>query len=172
VNTALEWALIMLAAVGIAIVVRAFLFEPFYIPSESMVPTLEVGDRVLVNRLSYRLHDVNRGDIVVFEAPPEERTPEIRDFVKRVIGLPGDTIEVRENDGVYINGQRLEEPYLRPGTPLKDFGPVTVGPDMLFVMGDNRGESKDSREFGAIPESSVVGRVFIRYFPLGRFGFL
>jgi signal peptidase I len=169
---ALEWALIIIAAVGIAALVRAFLFQPFYIPSESMVPTLQVGDKVLVNQMSYRLHGIRRGDIVVFNAPESERTPEVQDFVKRVIALPGETIQGKAGDGVYINGRKLEEPYLPEGTIQKDFGPVTVPAGQIFVMGDNRPESKDSTVFGPIPESSVVGRVFLRYWPPGRAGVL
>lgn len=171
VNVALEWALIIIAAVGIAVLVRAFLFEPFFIPSESMVPTLKIGDKVLVNQMSYRLHDIHRGDIVVFEAPPGEQTPGVKDFVKRVVGLPGETIQEKAGDGVYINGKKLEEPYLPEGTVFKDYGPITIPKGQIFVMGDNRAESKDSTVFGPIPESSVVGRVFLCYWPLGRFGF-
>lgn len=169
--SALEWLLIVGIAVGVAVVVRTFVFGNFYIPSESMVPTLEVGDKVLVNKLSYRLHDIRRGDIVVFEAPPGEATPQIHDLVKRVVGLPGDTVQGKEGDGVYVNGKRLNEPYLAKGITTKDFGPVSVPKGQLFVMGDNRFESKDSTIFGPIQESSVVGRAFVRYWPLGRFGF-
>ncbi|MFZ4516682.1 MAG: signal peptidase I [Acidimicrobiia bacterium] len=167
----LEWVLILAVAISVAFVVRTYLIGNFYIPSESMVPTLQVGDKVLVNKMSYRLHDVRRGDIVVFEAPPGEATEQIQDLVKRVIGLPGDTIQGKQGDGVYINGKRLDEPYLPKGVTTKDFGPVTVPPGQLFMMGDNRFESKDSTFFGPIKEDSIVGRVFVLYWPFGHFQF-
>jgi signal peptidase I len=169
---ALEWILIIGIAIGVAVVVRVFLFQPFYIPSASMVPTLEIGDKVLVNKLSYKFHAIHRGDIVVFSAPPGEATPEVKDLVKRVIGLSGDTVQGKADDGIYINGRRLEEPYLPEGITTKDFGPVQVPNGKLFVMGDNRMESKDSTVFGPVEANSVVGRVFLRYWPLSRFGTL
>lgn len=172
VRSVIEWVFIVVVAVSVALLVRWLLFQPFFIPSESMVPTLKVGDRVLVNLLGYKLHDIHRGDIIVFKAPPGEATPEVKDLVKRVIGLPGDTVQGKQGDGVYINGRKLEEPYLPAGITSKDFGPVTVPPDELFVMGDNRFESKDSTYFGPIKKSSVIGRAFLRFWPLGRFGVL
>ena len=178
-----EWVVLIGSALVIALLIKTFLFQAFYIPSESMRPTLNVGDRVLVNKMSYRLHDVNRGDIVVFETPPnaDDANGTIKDLVKRVIGLPGETIETREGV-VYINGQQLEEPYLTngvktcapnssPGT-CADFGPEVIGADHVFVMGDNRAASKDSRVFKGIEESSIVGRVFVRIWPLNDLGFL
>jgi signal peptidase I len=182
-RTVIEWVVLVVAAIGIALLIKTFLFQAFYIPSESMRPTLNVGDRVLVNKMSYRLHDVNRGDIVVFETPPnaEDANGRIKDLVKRVIALPGETIETR--DGVvHVNGRQLEEPYLRngvktcapnssPGT-CADVEPTAIPSDHVFVMGDNRGASKDARSFGAIEESSIVGRVFVRIWPLNDLGFL
>jgi signal peptidase I len=178
-----EWVVLIGSALVIALLIKTFLFQAFYIPSESMRPTLNVGDRVLVNKMSYRLHDVNRGDIVVFETPPnaEDANGRIKDLVKRVIALPGETIETR--DGVvHVNGRQLEEPYLRngvktcapnssPGT-CADVEPTVIPSDHVFVMGDNRGASKDGRSFGAIEESSIVGRVFVRIWPLNDLGFL
>jgi signal peptidase I len=178
-----EWVVLIGSALVIALLIKTFLFQAFYIPSESMRPTLNVGDRVLVNKMSYRLHDVNRGDIVVFETPPntEDANGRIKDLVKRVIALPGETIETR--DGVvYINGRQLEEPYLQDGVrtcaPNTDaaacanYGPRVIPSDQVFVMGDNRGASKDGRSFGPIEESSIVGRVFVRIWPLTDIGFL
>jgi signal peptidase I len=178
-----EWVVLIGSALVIALLIKTFLFQAFYIPSESMRPTLNVGDRVLVNKMSYRLHDVNRGDIVVFETPPnaDDANGTIKDLVKRVIALPGETIEAR--DGVvYINGRQLEEPYLSngvrtcapnssPGT-CANFGPEEIPSDHVFVMGDNRAASKDSRVFHPIEESSIVGRVFVRIWPLNDLGFL
>jgi signal peptidase I len=178
-----EWVVLIGSALVIALLIKTFLFQAFYIPSESMRPTLNVGDRVLVNKMSYRLHDVNRGDIVVFETPPnaDDANGTIKDLVKRVVALPGETIETREGV-VYINGRQLEEPYLTNGVKTcelnsnapacPNYGPRVVESDHVFVMGDNRRESKDSRSFGPIEESSIVGRVFVRIWPLTDLGFL
>jgi signal peptidase I len=159
-----EWAAIVLVALLVAFLVKTFLFQPFYIPSESMVPSLEVNDRVLVNKLSYKLHDVNRGDIVVFERPPGPVASSIKDLIKRAVGLPGETIEGR-TDGVYVNGKRIKEDYLPDGMTTTPFGPVTLGKDQVFVMGDNRTFSQDSRFFGPIDEDLIEGRAFFRFWP-------
>ena len=179
----IEWAILIGSALVIALVIKTFLFQAFYIPSESMKPTLNVGDRVLVNKLSYRVHDVNRGDIVVFETPPKAKDANgtIKDLVKRVVGLPGETVETHSGI-LFVNGRQLEEPYLRngvktcalnsdPGT-CGDVPSTTVPSGDVFVMGDNRSASKDSRAFGAITESSIVGRVFVRIWPVNDLGFL
>ncbi|GMU78570.1 MAG: putative signal peptidase I [Acidimicrobiia bacterium] len=168
----IEWGILIAAALVIAFLIKTFLFQAFYIPSESMVPTLKVGDRVLVNKLSYDLHDVNRGDIVVFKAPPEARSDGIEDLVKRVIGLPGDTVEAREDGHVYVNGRRLREPYLVDGMRTTNLEPTKVPAGHMFVMGDNRVASKDSRVFGPVKESAIVGRVFVRIWPPGSIGLL
>jgi signal peptidase I len=183
----IEWAILIGSALVIAILIKTFLFQAFYIPSESMKPTLNVGDRVLVNKLSYKVHDVNRGDIVVFETPPraKDANSEINDLVKRVIGLPGDTVEFREGQ-VFVNGRLLSEPYVhgQATKPLDKNVPVGCGappdgqpgcvipPNELLVLGDNRPASKDSRFFGPIKESLIVGRVFVRIWPLNDLGFL
>lgn len=166
-----EWIVLIAAALGIALLIKTFLFQAFYIPSESMAPTLEKNDRVLVNKLSYRLHDVNRGDIVVFKAPEGQETAGVEDLVKRVVGLPGETVEGRDG-AIYIDGNLLEEPYLSDGTASQDFEPETVPPDHFFVLGDNRQNSKDSTYFGAIAGSAIVGRVFVKIWPPGKVGFL
>jgi signal peptidase I len=184
----IEWVVLIAAALAIAFVIKTFLFQAFYIPSASMEPTLNIHDRVLVNKLSYDFHDVHRGDIVVFKAPPGERTSGIDDLVKRVIGLPGETVTERADGGVYINGRRLREPYLptkdtatRPevsdvppgcGKPADGSPGCVVPPGRVFVLGDNRTQSKDARTFGPIPESSIVGRVFLRIWPLDALSFL
>jgi signal peptidase I len=179
----LEWAILIGGALVIALVIKTFLFQAFYIPSESMRPTLNVGDRVLVNKLSYRAHDVNRGDIVVFETPPKAKDAngKIKDLVKRVIGLPGETLETH-NGVVFINGRQLDEPYLRNGVKTcalsssagtcADIGATAIPADHVFVMGDNRTASKDSRSFQPIAEDSIVGRVFVRIWPVTDLGFL
>ncbi|MFZ6002556.1 MAG: signal peptidase I [Actinomycetota bacterium] len=180
VRSMVEWIAVIVGALVVALVVKTFLFQAFYIPSASMEPTLERGDRVLVNKLSYDLHDVNRGDVVVFELPPESIGPDgIKDLIKRVIGLPGDTIETRDG-AVYVNGRRLDEPYLAEGTRTGDSGsgnnpPIekqVVPDDTVFVMGDNRSNSHDSRyaDRGPIPIDSIVGRAFVIVWPPGKIG--
>jgi signal peptidase I len=167
---AIEWIAFVAVALIIALLIKTFLFQAFYIPSESMVPTLKIHDRVLVNKLSYKMHSVHRGDIVVFTKPPREAS-DIKDLVKRVIGLPGETVEGR-NGHVYINGKLLEEPYLPAGTVTETFAATPIPSNSVWVMGDNRQNSADSHVFGPIRESSIVGRVFVRIWPLSRLGFL
>jgi len=182
VRSLVEWVAVIVGALVVALVVKTFLFQAFFIPSASMEPTLEEGDRVLVNKLSYDLHDIRRGDVVVFELPEDKVGPDgIKDLIKRVIGLPGDVIETR--DGVvYVNDRRLEEPYLPEGTltgdPSNGNNPAierqTVPEGTIFVMGDNRANSHDSRyaDRGPIPIDSVVGRAFVLVWPLGEVGSL
>ena len=167
-RTILEWAGVIAGGIVIALLVEAFLIQAFWIPSPSMLPTLEIGDRVLVNKLSYRLHEVNRGDVVVFERPPGASTGEdgeVEDLIKRVIAIEGDTIEAREGR-VFVNGEQLEEDYLDPGTPTNNLPLQTIPPDEVFVMGDNRTNSEDSRVFGSITEDDIVGRAFVRVLPI------
>ena len=181
---AIEWVVLIAAALLIAFLIKTFLFQAFYIPSGSMEPTLKIGDRVLVNKLSYDFHDVHRGDIIVFKAPPLAQSGNIQDLVKRVIGLPGETVTTRADGNVYINGRRLNEPYLPKDTPtdMSDVppgcghpaaGPGCVVPaGRILVLGDNRTESKDGRVFGPITESSIIGRVFVRIWPISAISFL
>lgn len=173
-RTLVEWAAVIGCGVLIALAAQAFLVQAFWIPSPSMAPTLEVGDRVLVNKLSYRTHDVNRGDLVVFERPPQASTGadgEIKDLIKRVVAVGGDTIEGR--DGVvYVNGERIDEPYLVPGTPTENLDRQEIPDGHVFVMGDNRLNSEDSRVFGAIDEDTIVGRAFVKVLPLTDLGWL
>ena len=149
----IEWAVVIGGAVLLAIIVKLFLVQAFYIPSASMYPTLQKSDRVLVNKLSYHLHDPNRGDIVVFERPPSATASDIPDLIKRVVGLPGEEIVI-EGDHVYVDGEMLEESYLPVGTitstedsPYKcqRDDPCVVPDGDLWVMGDNREDSNDSR---------------------------
>jgi signal peptidase I len=188
-----ELPLLLGVAFIIAFLVKTFVAQAFFIPSESMVHTLEVGDRVLVSRVSYQLHEPHRGDIVVFTSPFETqgksdgrslpsrivhtvlesvglRQPSTEDFIKRVIGLPGETVEGKSGK-IYINGRELVEPYLAE-EPLGDFPPKTIPKDQLWVMGDNRNRSSDSRVFGPIRESKIVGRAILRIWPVNRLGFL
>lgn len=169
-RTVVEWALIIGGALLAALVIKTFLFQAFYIPSESMLPTLEKNDRVLVNKLSYRLHDVNRGDVIVFERPPNEAGV-IKDLIKRVVGLPGETVEGKDGR-VFVDGKALAEPYLPSATTTGTFGPETIPADHIWVMGDNRPNSGDSRVFGSISTTSVVGRAFVRVWPPNALGLL
>ena len=169
-----EWLIIIAVAVGVAVLMRVFVVQTFYVPSTSMSPPLQVGDRILVNKLAYPLHGVHRGDIIVFRRPPAENcgTP-VSDLVKRVIGLPGETISDR-NGTVYINGKPLAEPWLPkndPNTYTPSFKPVHIGPNSYFVMGDNRTVSCDSRYWGTVNGSLIVGKVEMRIWPLDRIGF-
>jgi signal peptidase I len=169
-----EWLIVVGAALLVALIVRVFLFQAFFIPSESMTPTLEKHDRVIVNKLSYKLHDVHRGDIIVFKTPPGQDDG-VNDLVKRVIGLPGETVEFRDGS-VFVNGKQLDEHYLPDGTVTAPTcgvaTSVTVPAGHYWVMGDNRTQSKDSRCFGAIPKGDIVGRAFFRFWPLSRIGIL
>ena len=173
-RTILEWAAVIAGGIVIALVVEAFLVQAFWIPSPSMVPTLEVGDRVLVNKLAYKLHDVHRGDVVVFERPPEARNgsdSEIKDLIKRVVAVGGDTLEGRDGR-VYVNGELIEEPYLEPGTRTEGLPLQTIPEGQVFVMGDNRENSEDSRIFGPIDEDTIVGRAFVKVLPITDLGWL
>jgi signal peptidase I len=166
-----EWLILVAASLAVALVVRGFLIQAFYIPSESMVPTLVKNDRVLVNKLSYKLHDVHRGDIVVFKAPEGAATAQVKDLIKRVVGLPGETIEGR-NGSIFIDSKPLDEPYLPPDVRSRDFPPEKIPPNKIYVLGDNRQDSRDSTFFHAIDESAIVGRAFVKIWPLNDLGLL
>ena len=189
----LELPRLALAALVVTLIVKALLAQAFYIPSDSMVPQLEQHDRVVVSRTAYRLHDPNRGDIIVFpspNAPPEDHnlvdgvvddvldTLAIgdrgdRELIKRIVGLPGEVIEARDGS-VLIDGRVLHEPYLPEGLRTDDFGPITVPAGEVFVMGDNRPNSHDSRfsDMGTIEIDSIVGRAIARVWPPSRTAFL
>jgi signal peptidase I len=162
----LDWIIVVGIALTVAVVVRTFVLGHYYVDGMSMYSTLENGDRVFVNKLSYRLHDPNRGDVVVlhqFSGSSE------RDLIKRVIALPGETIEVRSCQ-VFIDGRLLVEPYLdpavvTPGNCGGDYAASTVPEGHVFVMGDNRPGSQDSRALGPIPEKDLVGRAFVVFWP-------
>jgi signal peptidase I len=168
---ALEWPVLIVFAVLSAFLIRQYVVQTFYIPSASMHETLLEGDRVLVNKVGYHLHDIHRGDVVVFRKPPNLNVNE-DDLIKRVIGLPGETVEGRDGK-VYVNGAPLQEPYVEPlchGTG--EFPKVTVPAGKLWVMGDNRCNSSDSRVFGPIDQHLVVGRAFVLAWPLDRVAWL
>ena len=159
----------VLLAFILALFIRAYIVEARMIPSGSMLPTIQQADRVLVNKLVYDFRDPQRGDIVVFQAPVN--TGESQDFIKRVIGLPGETVEITEGV-VYVNGEAIEEDYLMEA-PDYEFGPVKVPSDSLFVLGDNRNSSYDSHLWNAwLDINKVKGEAFLRYWPPNRIGAL
>lgn len=162
----IEWAVVIIAALLTATILRAAVVQAFSIPSISMEKTLLVGDRVLVNKLNKKAH---RGDVVVFERPPGEQAAAIKDLIKRVIGLPGETVSAHDGH-IFINDKQLDEPYLEPGTNTIMDGEVTVPKGYVFVMGDNRGSSRDSRFFGPIKQSTIIGHAYVRVWPPGRIG--
>jgi signal peptidase I len=185
-----ELAVLIVIAFGVAVLVKTLLVQPFYIPSTSMVPTIEVNDRVLVNKLAFRVGEPRRGDVVVFlnpydfgnleESVPEAvvrhileaigvRTAHADDFIKRIVALERDVIEIHDNE-LLINGEPVDEPYLNPGSVMPDRPAETVPPGHVFVMGDNRTGSQDSRIFGPIPVEDLVGRAFVTIWPIDRWG--
>ncbi len=187
----IEFPLLVGVALLVAILIKTFLFQAFYIPSGSMEDTLQVNDRVLVNKLAYQIGDIARGDVIVFDDPrggfgqTDESVVDSAlrnlfesiglaaprsEFIKRVIGLPGEVVEGRDGR-VYVDGAPIDEPYLKePTRPIAAFGPIAVPSDALFVMGDNRAESQDSRVFGPIPTEDVVGKAFVIIWPPSRWG--
>jgi signal peptidase I len=157
----------VLALALVFLVLRPFVMQAFYIPSESMRSTLEVGDRILVNKLSYRFGSPQRGDVVVFAAPPAA-SPEGKEFIKRVVGLPGDTVAV-EDGQLVVNGVPQREPYLDEPISYEQ-APVTVPPGSYWVLGDNRNESNDSHLWGPLAGCRIVGRAALRFWPPFRVG--
>jgi signal peptidase I len=167
----IEWAVVLVVAILVAVGIRTFVVQTFFIPSASMEPTLMIGDRILVDKVSYHLHAVHRGDIVVFATPPgEDAGPNVKDLVKRVIGLPGETISSAGGQ-VVINGTPLKEPWLVAGTVTTGITTQKIPAGEYFVMGDNRSDSQDSRFFGPIHRSLIVGRVVVKIWPLTSFHF-
>ncbi|MGE5550724.1 MAG: signal peptidase I [Bacteroidota bacterium] len=165
---------VIIPAVLIFLVVRTFFFESRWVPSPSMVPTIEERDRFLENKLVYRFRTPRRGEIVVFHPPAAALVGSVRkdDFVKRVIGLPGETIDIRDGR-VYINGKLLPEPYVpEDEMDYLDFGPFSVPEGHLFMLGDNRRQSRDSRYWGYLPLKNVDGKAMWRFWPLNRISIL
>ncbi|AFZ59530.1 signal peptidase I [Anabaena cylindrica FACHB-243] len=160
-------------ALTLALLIRTFIAEPRLIPSESMYPTLHTGDRLVVEKVSYRFHPPKTGDIVVFKSPPElqRRGYEANQaFIKRVIGMPGEVISVAKGK-VYLDGQPLQEEYIAE-PPNQPFAPVTVPENEFFVMGDNRNDSNDSRYWGFLPQKNLIGRATFRFWPFDRIGLI
>lgn len=177
-NETWEWLKALLIAFGLAAIIRVFLFTPIVVDGESMMPTLEDGDKMIVSKIAYTIGAPKRFDVIVFHAP------EGKDYIKRIIGLPGDQIEYRD-DVLYVNGEAVEEPYLDQykaeliGMPLTgDFtleeiiGEDLVPENHVFVLGDNRRESKDSRRIGVIPIDKIIGDTKFVFWPMKDFGFI
>jgi signal peptidase I len=160
-----EWIHAVLFAIILSVVVRLFVFEPFNVSGPSMEDTMHTGDLVLVNKLIYKIREPRRGEVIVFHAT------EKKDYIKRVIALPGETVEAKNNQ-ILINGQIIQEPYISEDIRTMDFKQWTVPPGEVFVLGDNRLDSRDSREFGPIKTSQIVGRAELIYWPLDEFKFL
>lgn len=159
---------VLVPALIIFLVVRTFLFEVRVVPSGSMVPTIMENDRFIVEKVSLRFREPRRGEVLVFKPPAgaQFRT----DYIKRVIGLPGETVEVRAGT-ILIDGKPLEEPYILPDYRAQsDFGPVKVPGRSLFMMGDNRNYSEDSRYWGFLPYRNIKARAVFRIWPLSRIG--
>lgn len=179
VRSVVEWVGVIACGVVVALVAQMFLVQAFYIPSESMVPTLNEQDRVLVNKLAYKAHDVHRGDVIVFDRPEGAANgdDDIKDLIKRVIAIGGDTIECHESN-VYVNGERVSEAYVAEGASpcggvnTCDLRRQEIPDDSVFVMGDNRDNSSDSRCFGPIAEDTIVGRAVVKLLPLRDVGWL
>ena len=183
--------MIVAVALGLALGIQAFLVKPFRIPSESMVPTLQIGQRVLVDRVSFRFGDPDRGDVVVFkppagadanmcgvERPSDKACPSATDersdtnFIKRIVAEPGDRLRVVEGR-VFLNGREQPEPFTNPSAdcPICNLPEeITIPADHFFMMGDNRGASADSREWGPVPEEWIIGNAFFTYWPPNRIG--
>jgi signal peptidase I len=191
-NSLLELVVIVAVAIGLALLIQAFLVKPYRIPSESMEPTLDVGQRVLVSRFNYHLSDPDRGDIVVFHPPkgassnicgapkPEDQacarpTPEHDsvNFIKRIVAVGGDTLSIRQGHAI-VNGVRQKDGFTHPCAPgTCNFPrPIKIPPGLFFMMGDNRGASDDSRFWGPVPEKWIIGQGFATYWPPDRWGIL
>ena len=186
----MELPILLVVALAVAVIIKTFLVQPFYVPSESMLPTIEVNDRVMISKLNYQFADPQRGDIVVFTSPFNDdidnesffgsvvrhvleaigiRTASADDLIKRVVAVGGDTVEVR-GGYLFINGLQVNEPYLESPGLMPEFAAIVVPADNVFVMGDNRSVSYDSRKFGPIPEADLLGEAVVRIWPLSRLG--
>lgn len=170
-NPLVEIVKTLVSAGILAFGIRTFVAEARYIPSSSMEPTLEINDRLIIEKVSYRLHSPKRGDVVVFSPTETLKAQDFKDaFIKRVIGLPGDTVEVKQGK-VFVNGKALTEDYIE-APPDYQFTPVKVPEDQYWVLGDNRNNSYDSHYWGFVPRQNLIGRAMVRFWPLNRLGSL
>ena len=185
-RSVLDWVLTIAIAIGVVLAIKAWVVNPYRIPSSSMEPTLHcakpadgcrasLSDRVLANRFIYHFKDPARSDVIVFKTPPAAEKCQFgtgggSTFVKRIVGLPGEKIR-GQNGFVYINGKKLDEPYLDGVRDRRDFPEQQIPDDSYFMMGDNRGQSCDSRDWGTVPRGNIIGEVFAVYWPPRRIGF-
>jgi len=167
-RTIMEWAILIVIAWVLSFGIRTFIVDTRIVPTGSMLPTIQLQDRLIFDKVFYKSKPLQRGDIIMFTAP--EGSGEKDDLVKRIIGLPGETLEVKEGK-VWINGEPIEEPYLMEA-PEYEYGPIAIPEGSYIVFGDNRNNSKDSHVWGFITEDKIKGKVLLRYWPLDRFGFL
>lgn len=164
----------LIAFVLVFLLIRPLVVQAFFIPSGSMHPTLVEGDRILVNKFIYRLNSPHPGDVIVFQAPPKA-SPDQKDFIKRLIGEPGDRILIRRGIGVTRNGSLLTEPYIAEVVDYdfpEDGRPFVVPKGTYFVMGDNRNDSNDSHKWGSLPADRVIGKAVVTFWPFGRIGLI
>ncbi|TSB44794.1 signal peptidase I [Alkalicoccobacillus porphyridii] len=166
----LGWVKAIVIAILLAVIIRTFLFTSYEVRGESMLPTAHEGELFIVNKINYQFSEPNHDDLIVFHANPNE------DYIKRVIGLPGDTVKV-EDDVLYINDEPIDEPYLEEAkqgfaTFTDNFDPVEVPDGHVFVMGDNRPSSLDSRRIGTVSEDQIVGKVDLRFWPISEFNYM
>jgi signal peptidase I len=162
------WTRDLLLAIGLAMVIIVFLYQPVKVEGTSMAPLLTDQERIFINKFVYRFEPIERGDVVVFWYPLDRS----KSFIKRVVGLPGETVEIRQGR-VYVGGQRLEEPYVPSQfTDASTYGPVRVPPDEYFLMGDHRASSNDSRVFGPVPSRYIYGKAVFAYWPMDHFGLI
>jgi signal peptidase I len=175
----IEWAAIIVIAVLVSFLMRTFAFQTFYIPSGSMEPTLQIGDRIIVNKLSVTFGTINVGDVVVFKAPPAENCGEpVTDLVKRVIGIPGDSLKSKgntiylKNASQHVGWHALREKWTHTEPLGQAITPITLKKNQYFMMGDNHSDSCDSRMWGPVPRSDIIGKAFVRIWPFSRIGFI
>ncbi len=175
-RTVVEWVVVLAVALGIALLVRTYVIQTYFIPSVSMEPTLQVGDHILVLKAAYRFTSPATGDVIVFKAPPQEhqscQDPQVQDLVKRIIGLPGQTISSgtgAARNTIYINGKPLAQPWQHTAQIGSAIRTQVIAPNHYFVMGDNRPESCDSRVWGTVPRSDIIGKAVLIFWPLSRF---
>ena len=168
---AFEWLCVIALALVLALAVRTFVIQTFYIPSGSMEPTLNVGDRILVFKLAYDFSSPAIGDVIVFKAPPTEHCgdPSVTDLVKRIVGLPGETIWSERNT-IILNGKPLRQDWPHYRLLLTPITRQKIAPNHYFMMGDNHPESCDSRDWGTLPRSDIIGKVVLKIWPLSQFG--
>ena len=162
-----EMVEVIVTALVLAFLIKTFVVGNFWIPSESMVPTIEVNDKVIVTNFSYWFEGPKLGDVIVFRYPLDTK----KDYIKRCIGLPGETVEFRDSK-LYVNGQLVEEPYLPEGLVFEDYGPIEVPEGQYFMCGDNRNHSSDSRVWGFVEKRLIIGKAQVIYWPFDRWSTL